>query len=87
MSKYIDADKLEKTLWDDLRGYRHAKEICAVKNCILEIQEMHAADVVKVVRCKDCLYNHNGVCTHSEIYDDTKYNPEYYCADGERRVD
>lgn len=43
-----------------------------------------AADVVEVVRCKDCIYN-NGACTHSEIYDDTNYNPDYYCADGERK--
>ena len=43
------------------------------------------ADFVEVVRCKDCVYNHNGSCTHSEIYDDTNYNPDYYCADGERR--
>lgn len=42
-------------------------------------------DVVEVVRCKDCIYNHNGGCTHSEIYDDTNYRPDYYCADGERK--
>ena len=49
------------------------------------IDTMPTTDIVEVVRCKDCLYNHNGGCTHSEIYDDTNYNPEYYCADGERR--
>ena len=42
-------------------------------------------DVVEVVRCKDCIYNHNGGCTHSEIYDDENYRPDYYCADGERK--
>lgn len=49
------------------------------------IRYANAADVVEVVRCKDCIYN-NGACTHSEIYDDTNYNPDYYCADGERRT-
>lgn len=42
------------------------------------------ADVVEVVRCKDCIYNKNGGCTHSEIYDDRNYNPNYYCSDGEK---
>jgi hypothetical protein len=37
------------------------------------------------VHCKECVYNENGCCTHSENYDDTKYRPDYFCADGERR--
>lgn len=48
MPKYVDAEKIEKTLWDSLRGYRHVKEKCAVKNCILEIEEAPTADVVEV---------------------------------------
>lgn len=60
-----------------------------VKRCI-EVDDSvpnvaTAVDFVEVVRCKDCIYNSNGSCTHSEIYDDTNYNPYYYCADGERR--
>ena len=49
------------------------------------LEQQIAADVIEVVRCRDCIYNSNGSCTHSEIYDDTNYNPNYYCADGERR--
>ena len=41
------------------------------------------ADVVEVVRCKDCLYNENGNCMKSEFYT-FDYRPDYYCADGER---
>ena len=48
-------------------------------------QDAEAVDFVEVVRCKDCIYNSNGSCTHSEIYDDVNYKPDYYCADGERR--
>lgn len=44
-------------------------------------------DVVRVVRCRDCVYNENGCCTHSEYYDDTRYRPDYFCADGERKYD
>jgi hypothetical protein len=38
----------------------------------------------KVVFCKDCVYNANCGCMHSEEYDEQNYNPEYYCADGLR---
>ena len=48
MARYIDAEKIEKTLWDSLKGYRHTKEICAVKNCILEIEEAPTAEVEEV---------------------------------------
>ena len=74
-----------------------AKDICRVKlNCNDVCNPVSACDAlryaeraveagyVKVVRCKDCIYN-NGACSHSEIYDDTNYNPDYYCADGERK--
>ena len=37
--RLIDADAVIKSLWASLRGYRHAPEICAVKGCILEIEE------------------------------------------------
>ena len=43
-----------------------------------------AADVVEVVRCRECVYNANGCCVKSEWYDDTRYRPDYFCADGER---
>ena len=46
-----------------------------------------AVDIVEVVRCKDCVYNENGCCTHSESYDDTRYRPDYFCADGYKRMD
>ena len=75
-----------------------AKDICRVKhNCNDPCNPISACDAlkyaeraveagyVKVVRCKECRYNHSGACTHSEIYDDPNYNPDYYCADGERK--
>lgn len=46
------------------------------------IASLNEADVVEVVRCKDCIYNENGNCVHSENYDDTTYRPDYFCADG-----
>ena len=40
---------------------------------------------IEIVRCKDCIYSENGNCTKGEGYDDTQYNPEYFCADGLRK--
>ena len=40
---------------------------------------------VNLVYCRDFVYNENGTCTHSEYFDDTKYRPDYFCADGERK--
>ena len=48
------------------------------------IADAPTADVVEVVRCKDCIYNANGSCEMSEDCTDN-YRPEYYCADGLRK--
>lgn len=48
MARYIDAEKYENELWNSLKGYRKAPEICAVKNCIVELEEQPTADVVEV---------------------------------------
>lgn len=61
---------------------------CVAWNSLIDIiEKAPAVDAVEVVRCKDCLYNENGCCTHSETYDDTTYRPDYFCADGERRTE
>ena len=58
-----------------------------------DIKAIPAADVVEVVRCKDCKHGDTG------INEDGKFfwkcigrcyggvDPEWYCADGERRAD
>lgn len=48
MARYIDAEKYESELWSSLKGYRKAPEICAVKNCIVELEEQPTADVIEV---------------------------------------
>lgn len=48
------------------------------------VKDFPAADVVPVVRCKDCIYNETGACEFSEGYD-PNYDGEYFCANGERR--
>lgn len=41
------------------------------------------ADVVEVVRCKDCKYKEGSVCDYSSVY----VRPNGYCQWGERRED
>ena len=47
MPKYIDAEKLNNLLDD----------VCVTDAIYNAIQELPTADVVEVVRCKDCIYN------------------------------
>lgn len=51
---------------------------------IQAIQELPTADVMEVVRCKDCI--HYGEVGDCEVhpYDD-RFNVNYFCADGERK--
>lgn len=97
MPRYIDADALKDRMLnyyecvnadtsksnykgETLMNYEVADMI---EDCI---DNAPAADVVEVVRCKDCIYNHIGNCMFSkEITPD--YDPEYYCAGGERIED
>lgn len=43
-----------------------------------------AADFVKVVRCKDCIYNELGTCDLSEALN-PEYEEDYFCRDGYKR--
>lgn len=62
-------------------------EICAGVLAFVQgvIDRVPEADAVEIVRCKDCLYNENGICVHSESYDDTNHRPDHFCADGLRK--
>lgn len=62
MSKYIDSDKIEEVIINDvpLKYFRAISYNVAIRNGlkIAEIlnDKIPAADVVEVVRCKDCPY-------------------------------
>ena len=51
MSRYIDADKLQRDL--AYRWYDAPKRLSGIKVSML-IDEQPTADVAEVVRCKDC---------------------------------
>ena len=59
------------------------------RDCIDLLDSIPAADVVKVVRCKDCLYSterygHIG-CIHGVSYRNTWNKPDFFCSYGERK--
>ena len=76
---YIERDALKRVYMGK------GKDKLRLATVINELELAPAADVVEVVRCKDCVYSKNYNCTRGEMYDDTSYRPDYFCADGERR--
>lgn len=61
--------------------------------CIDGLRSLPAADVVEVVRCKDCIHasmTSDGTCKYCAVWyqDEALYlDGDYYCADGERKND
>lgn len=89
MSKYIDADKLEKNGWN-IHRIRQASSTEMVYE-VKKPTDFPAADVVEVVRCKDCKYQNKGqnecdswnMCEYrSWLY--FPVNDDDYCSNGER---
>lgn len=73
MSRYIDTDTFDDTVQKlNEKGWRITN--IDYKRMDRVLFEMQTADVVEVVRCKDC--TRQMICFHSD---------DYFCADGERR--
>lgn len=80
MAEYIDREKAKSLLHIE---YAYAAEQL--------LDEIPAADVAQVVRCKDCKHYDMGVCL--KIYSDSnvhsaawqKRKPEDFCSYGERK--
>lgn len=91
MARYIDANKIRLTAETsidhvDLEAY---VPLSAVRRAIALTP---TEDVVKVVRCKDCKYNHNywNPYDFEQMRCHRKANiprDDWYCANGERRVE
>lgn len=86
MSRYIDADKLKERIPKDI--HEDVFENCS--NCELlddeQVKELidlqPTADVVEVVRCKDCKHRKkNTFCLHNMRYEDNNG----FCSYGERK--
>ena len=90
MAKIIDADLLLQWV-EKAEAYNMGRISCGKKPKGLTpegvrhmIDTMPNVDVVPVVRCKDCIYNKTGSCAYSENVS-TYYDPNWFCADGERK--
>lgn len=84
MSRYIDADELLHRLPDDLPYKASVKRV---------LMQAPAADVVEVVRCKDCQHRYvpcrcalwYGMANGTEYF--SERGEDFYCSYGERRED
>ena len=100
MSRYIDADALISEMgrcsyetWS--KGVNPTWWAQAVKvkdNIVKCIERQPTADVVEVVRCKDCKYCVDLImgglwCEHPDNRNPLGCRPNDYCNDGERRED
>ena len=88
MTRYISVKDALNAMCDSC-DVVHA--ICAHYPCkhYEAVECTPSADVVEVVRCKDCKHYDNGFCYNPNTYDDEKTRgntiPNWFCADGERR--
>lgn len=88
MSRYIDADNLINKMqerYNDLLSedgyYDHFTQ--GYEDALSTVENEPTADVVKIVRCKDCkFYSVNGHCGVLGFCE-----PDEFCSRGERRKD
>ena len=90
MSRYIDADVFKQILESRQNMYDENEDDMALNECacIIEVlDELPTADVVEVVRCKDCKFHFK---LNENEYRCTRGIPFYttcndFCSYGERR--
>ena len=86
MSKYINADEYAKKLdlaWEDY--FRLQKSTEGIDTAISIFEDMPYADVVEVVRCKDCKYFYNSVSICNLPSGISYATPKSFCSYGERK--
>ena len=84
MARYIDIDDIIKT-FEKLHGEESALLNCYNADWIVSFLESQpTANVVQVVRCKDCAVPHNQ-WTGCPKLNGLLTSPDFYCSYGERR--
>ena len=81
MARYIDADALIAKWEEDIKHIPNASFRAMMQGAINEVSSAPTADVVEVVRCKDCIYMGTDKCP-SQLND-----ADFYCCQGEGRED
>lgn len=92
MSRYIDADALKRTYesyWRDLtydqESISKSARLSLIMWVIDQLKEQPIADVVEVVRCKDCKWYDGNECL--EQLGLVCARDEDFCSWGERRTE
>ena len=75
MPRYIDADRLMGVI--ESVPFPESLTVGVVRTAV---DLAPTADVVEVVRCKDCKYREGSVCDYSSVY----VRPNGYCQWGEK---
>jgi hypothetical protein len=87
MPRYIDAHVAESLIAEMAREpeYKHEDEDWKMGLCMAEraISETPTADVVEVVRCKDCEFFVSDVCRHDLALNLSRADD--FCSYGERK--
>ena len=87
MSRYIDKEKLKAELRKKIELSHKAKRAVIEEDFEDIINDMPTADVVEVVRCKDCIYHIAEYCTR-DIKGRTNMfymTADDFCSYGERK--
>ena len=81
MKKYIDAEGVMRACYDSFlkTGNKAYREIFAL------VEAVPAADVVEVVRCKECKYRDDDDFCTGRGYPNTLVPDDGFCDKGERR--
>ena len=93
MPKYVNADKIIEHLNDEIEGCEDC-DVCfrpvkygtrlGLEYSKSLVETAETADVVQVVRCKDCTVPHNQ-WTGCPILNGLVTPPDFYCSYGERK--
>lgn len=86
---YIEREALKTELQKKIELSHNARRAVIEEDFIAIIDDMPAADVVEVVRCKDCLYATERYghlnCINGVSYRNSWNKPDDYCSYGERK--
>lgn len=93
MARYIDADKLEKDFPQSVSKHNviingNEYPVFLVDHVLHKIRNYPTADVVEVVRCKDCKYwetQNGGFCKASYGLCEINNENNDFCSYGERK--
>ena len=85
MSRYIDADKLCKNLTEMAR-YQEPYKQSTILGVVSTIENTPTANVVEVVRCKDCkFFEYGDYCSEGKM-EHSRCRETDYCSYGERNI-